>query len=72
MARRYYPYRGKWTVRRLVKHALEANGGEMGVEELLDHMKRLGYLREPIRRSLGQLDVEVAGGRVRLKEWVGG
>lgn len=63
---RQNPLRGKWTVNRLVKRELEVNDGEMHVEDLLDHMQQLGYLKEPLRRRLKFLDVEIVDGMVRI------
>lgn len=67
VAQRWNPYRGRWNLKRLVKREIEANGGEMPVEDLLDRMKRQGYLKEPLRRSLPMLDIEVVGGKARLR-----
>lgn len=67
MTRRNYPYKGRWTTKRLIKKEIEANGGEMSVEDLLDHMKRLGYMKEPLRERLRVLEVDVVEGRVRLR-----
>lgn len=72
MAQRYNPLQGKWTVNRLLKRAIEANGGEMPVEDLLEHMSNLGYMKEPLRDRLRFLDVDVVDGVARLRGWQGG
>ena len=59
--------RGKWTIKKILSSVIEANGGEMPVEELLTHMKKRGYLKESLRRQLEALDVKVVGGMARLR-----
>ena len=59
--------RGKWTIKKVLKSVIQANGGEMPVEELLQKMKKRGYLSEALRRNLEALDVEVVGGLARLR-----
>lgn len=58
--------RGKWTTKRILKSVIQANGGEMPVEDLLEHMSKQGYLKEPLRQRLEALDVEVVDGKARL------
>uniref|UniRef100_A0A6M3MFK3 Uncharacterized protein n=1 Tax=viral metagenome TaxID=1070528 RepID=A0A6M3MFK3_9ZZZZ len=59
--------RGKWTIKKVLKNVIQANGGEMPVEDLLAQMSQRGYLKEPLRRSLEALDVEVTDGVARLR-----
>lgn len=59
--------RGKWTIKRILKSVIQANGGEMPVEDLLDHMNKQGYLKEALRRNLKALDVDVVDGKAKLK-----
>ena len=60
--------RGKWTIKRILKSVIQANGGEMPVEDLLEHMSKQGYLKEALRRNLEALDVEIIEGwKARLK-----
>ena len=66
MKQKFNPYKGKWTLTRLVKREIEHNGGEMPVEDLLNQMSQRGYLKEPLRRNLRLLDVEVTDGMARL------
>lgn len=66
MTQKWKPYKGKWTLTRLVKKEIEYNGGEMPVEDLLNKMSMRGYLKEPLRRSLKALDVEVIDGKARI------
>ncbi len=66
VTRKFNPYKGKWTLTRLVKREIEHNGGEMPVEDLLTRMSQRGYLKEPLRRSLRLLDVEVIDGMARI------
>jgi len=58
--------RGKWTIKRILKSVIQANGGEMPVEDLLNKMIQRGYLKEPLRQRLEALDVEVVDGKARL------
>lgn len=58
--------RGKWTIKRILKSVIQANGGEMPVEDLLNKMSQRGYLKEPLRQRLEALDVEVVEGKARL------
>ncbi len=58
--------RGKWTIKRVLKSVIQANGGEMSVEDLLNKMNQRGYLKEPLRQRLEVLDVEVVDGKARL------
>jgi len=58
--------RGKWTIKRILKSVIQANGGEMPVEDLLNKMSQRGYLKEPLRQRLEALDVEVVDGKARL------
>lgn len=58
--------RGKWTIKRILKSVIQANGGEMPVEDLLNKMSQRGYLKEPLRQRLEALDVDVVGGLARL------
>jgi len=60
------PHRGKWTIRKRLKSLIQANGGEMPVEDLLNRMRKQGYMKEPLRRGLEALDVEVVDGVARL------
>ncbi|GAG69577.1 unnamed protein product [marine sediment metagenome] len=59
--------RGKWTIKRILKSIIQANGGEMPVEDLLNKMNQRGYLKEPLRQRLEALDVDVVDGKVRLR-----
>ena len=67
MTGKWYPHKGKFTLKRLIKRQLEASGGVMPVENLLENLKKLGYLKEPIRRCLHQLDMRLADGKVWLR-----
>lgn len=67
MTPKYIPHKGKWTTKRLIKKEIEVNGGEMFLEDLLDYMKNLGYMKEPLRNRLNFLDVEVVDGRAILR-----
>jgi len=58
--------RGKWTIKRILKSVIQANGGEMPVEDLLDYMSKEGYLKEALCRNLKALDVDVVDGKARL------
>ena len=58
--------RGKWTIKRILKSVIQANGGEMPVEDLLNKMIQRGYLKEPLRQRLEALDVEVVDGKASL------
>jgi len=49
-----------------LKSLLHANGGEMPVEDLLTRMRRQGYMKDPLRRGLEALDVEVVNGVARI------
>lgn len=69
MAQKWNPYKGKWTLTRLIKKEIEYNGGEMPVEDLLNHMKKRGYLKEALRRNLEVLDVEVVDGKARMRKY---
>jgi len=60
-------YRGKWTVKRILRDAIEAHDGEMPLEDLLNHLQKLGYDKEAIRSRLRPLNVEVVGGVARLR-----
>ena len=59
--------RGKWTIKRILKSVIQANGGEMPIEDLLNKMSQRGYLKEPLRQRLEALDVEVVNGKAKLK-----
>ncbi len=59
--------RGKLTIKRVLRSVIKANGGEIPVEDLLDHMSKQGYLKEALRRSLEVLDVEVVDGKARFR-----
>ena len=67
MKRKHNPYQGKWTIKRLLKKIIEANGGEMPLETLLHHMSQQGYLRKPLLEKLDLLDVDVIDGKARLR-----
>jgi len=67
LTRRFNPHKGKWTLTRLVKREIEHNGGEMHLEDLLNHMSRQGYLRKPLLEKLDLLDVDVIDGKARLR-----
>ena len=58
--------RGRWTIKRILKSVIQANGGEMPVEDLLNKMNKRGYLKEPLRQRLDALDVEVIDGKARM------
>ena len=64
---KHNPFRGKWTIKRVLKREIEYNGGEMPVEDLLNEMSQRGYLKEPLRRRLRLLDVEVIDGKARMR-----
>lgn len=64
---KHNPFQGKWTISKRLKRVIQENGGEMPVEDLLTQMKRQGYLKKPLRRSLEALDVEVTDGMARLR-----
>jgi len=64
---KHNPFRGKWTLKRVLKREIEYNGGEMPVEDLLNEMSQRGYLKEPLRRRLRLLDVEVIDGMARMR-----
>ena len=59
--------RGKGSLRRLIKKTLQTNEGEMPLEELLEYLRKKGYMKETIRPRLHLLDIEVVDGKVRLK-----
>lgn len=59
---KYDPSQGKWTIKRVLKRVIKANGGEMPVEDLLDYMSKQGYLKADLKRNLEALDVEVIDG----------
>ncbi len=67
MAQKWNPFKGKWTLSKLVKREIEHNGGEMPVEDLLQKMRQRGYLTGPLRDSLEALDVEVIDGTARMR-----
>jgi len=50
-----------------LKSIIQANDDEMPVEDLLQKMSQRGYLKEPLRRSLEALDVDVINGMARLR-----
>ncbi len=58
---------GKGSLRRLIKETIQTNGGEMPLEELLEYLRKKGYMKETIRPRLHLLDIEVVDGKVRLK-----
>ena len=60
-------YRGKRTVKRILRDAILAHGGEMPLEELLNYVQKLGYDKEAISHRLRPLDVEVVDGIARLR-----
>ena len=64
---KHNPFRGKWTLKRVLKREIEYNGGEMPVEDLLNQLSQRGYLKEPLRRRLRLLDVEVIDGMARMR-----
>ena len=64
---KHNPFRGKWTLKRVLKREIEYNGGEIPVEDLLNEMSQRGYLKEPLRRRLRLLDVEVIDGKARMR-----
>jgi len=66
MNSRHNPYQGKWTVKNLLRQTIKASGGEMPVEDLLNQMKRRGYLKEALRPRLKALDVDVINGMARV------
>jgi len=66
VTRKFYPHKGKWTLTQLVKKEIKHNGGEMPIEDLLTQMSQRGYLKEPLRRSLRLLNVEVIDGKARI------
>ncbi|GAJ03577.1 unnamed protein product, partial [marine sediment metagenome] len=49
LTQKFYPYKGRQTLKRLIKREIESCGDEITVEELLDRLKKRGYLKEPIR-----------------------
>lgn len=59
--------RGKWSLRRLIKETIQTSGGEMPLEELLEDLRKRGYMKEMIRTRLHLLDVEVVDGKARLR-----
>ncbi len=59
--------RGKKSLRRLIKETIQTNGGEMPLEELLESLRKKGYMKETIRPRLHLLDIGVVDGKVRLK-----
>ena len=59
--------RGKWSLRRLIKDTIQASGGEMPVEDLLEYLRNHGYMKEMIRTRLHLLDVVVVDGKARLR-----
>ncbi len=67
MKRKHNLYQGKWTIKRLLKKIIEANGGEMPLKDLLNQMSRQGYLRKPLLETLDLLDVDVIDGKARLR-----
>ncbi|MBA7697154.1 hypothetical protein ES703_105813 [subsurface metagenome] len=64
---KHNPFRGKWTLKRVLKREIEYYGGEMPVEDLLNQLSQRGYLKEPLRRRLRLLDVEVIDGMARMR-----
>lgn len=67
MPRDFSPYPGKWPLIQIVKEQIEANGGEMPLEDLLDHLGKRGYFKEALRRRLKNLGIEVIDGKARLR-----
>jgi len=67
MAQKWNPFKGKWTLAKLVKREIDHNGGEMPVEDLLNKMRQRGYLKGPVRDGLEALDVEVIDGKARMR-----
>ncbi len=63
---KYNPFKGKRTIKSLLKRTIKANGGEIPVEELLNHMNKRGYLKRELRRQLDLLDIEVIDGMARF------
>ena len=61
------PHRGKWSLRRRIKETIQASGGEMPLEELLEYLGQQGYMKEMIRTRLHLLDVVVVDGKARLR-----
>ena len=61
------PIKGKWSLRRRIKETIQASGGEMPLEELLEYLGKQGYLKEMIRTRLHLLDVVVVDGKARLR-----
>jgi hypothetical protein len=59
-------YRGKRTLQRIIRDAIQAHGDEMPLEDLLNHLQKLGYDKESIRIRLRPLGVEVVGDMARL------
>jgi len=66
LAKKHNPYQGKWTVKNLLRQTIRSNGGEMPVEDLLNQMRRQGYLKEALRPRLRVLDVDVIDGMARV------
>jgi len=64
---KHNPFRGKWTLKRILKRELEYNGGEMPVEDLLNKMSQRGFLKGPLREGLEALEIEVIDGMARLR-----
>ncbi len=67
MAQKWNPFKGKWTLSKLVKREIEHNGGEIPVEDLLQKMRQRGYLKGALRDGLEALDVEVINGMARMR-----
>jgi len=64
---KWYTLRGKWSLKRLIKETIQTSEGEMPLEELLEYLKKQGYMPEMIRTRLHLLDVEVVDGKARLQ-----
>ncbi len=67
MPRNFSPHPGKWTINNLIKEKLETKGGEMPLEDLLNHLSTQGYHKESLRQNLKNLDMEVVNGKARLR-----
>lgn len=67
MTHKFYPYKGKWTMQRIVKEKIQASGGELPLEDLLGYLHELGYHRGSVRSRLRPLGVEVLDGMARLR-----
>ena len=67
VAQKWNPFKGKWTLSKLVKREIEHNGGEMPVEDLLQKMRHRGYLKGALLDGLEALDVVVINGMARMR-----